>query len=246
MPTSPARRTWPRPWPTCGRSPATRSSWATTPRSTASTSRPPRGAPGRRRSTTNGSTRSRRPCCSFPSSTATRCPCWPRNCGSRRALTGRCPTRRRRRRSSPTSRARGRRPRPTRSGGCWKAISWAPLRLLDACGAAPDEAPPPPWSPTRAAGDARPLPSSPSIRAAGGTSSMATGTARPGTALQASPAVSPASAGGQARWTMRRPPPTSSGAAASASSRRAPAWARAWATCCRRPSPGPPPAAGSS
>ncbi len=35
--------------------------------------------PARRRWTTSGSTRWRRPCCSIRSSTATRCRCWPRS-----------------------------------------------------------------------------------------------------------------------------------------------------------------------
>ena len=128
-----------------------------------------------------------------------------------------------------------------------ESVSWAPLAVLDACAATPDEAPPPLVAdePPEGPGPLAILPvASGAWRAeldgAGGDVAAAP------TPCPASRAASPASAAAPGRWTTPRPPPTSSRAAASACSRPAPAWARASATCCRRPSPAPPPAAASS
>ena len=124
------------------RSPATRSSSATTSGSTATIWRPARAAPACRRSTTSGSTRSRRRCCSTRSSIATRSPSSPRSSASTARRTAPCPT--------PRPRADVLRHLVARAAGLGAeersllgAVNWEPLRLLDRYAAAPDEAPPP-------------------------------------------------------------------------------------------------------
>ena len=129
-----------------------------------------------------------------------------------------------------------------------ESVSWAPLPVLDACAAQPDEAPPPLVADEPPEGPG-PLAILPVASGAWREELDGAGDGAPGgaaAACPASPAASPGSAAAPVRWPTPRPPPTSSPAAASASSRRGPAWARASATCCRRRTPVRPPAAASS
>ncbi len=130
-----------------------------------------------------------------------------------------------------------------------ESVSWAPLPVLDACAAQPDEAPPP------LVADAPPEGPGPAGDPPRGLRRLARRAGRSRRrharrsrrhACPASPAASPGFAAAPVRWPTPRPPPTSSPAAASASSRPGPAWARASATCCRRRTPARPPAAASS
>ena len=122
-----------------------------------------------------------------------------------------------------------------------ESVSWAPLAVLDACGAAPDEAPPPLVAAEPPEGPG-PLAVLPVSRDGWRAELDGDETA----ALRGWRSASPASAAAPARSSSPTPPRTSSSAAASACSRPARAWARASPTCCRRRSPAPPPAAASS
>ena len=126
--------------------------------------------------------------------------------------------------------------------GCSTAVRWAPLELLDRFGGARRGAPAGGRRRAARPGGAARCPARRRRRLARRAGRRRAGDRRSASRLPASrawPRACPAFAGARARRSSPPPPPTSSRTAASASSRPAPAWARAWPTCCRRRSPAP-------